>query len=38
MKGLDPGDVIMCREKILPDDADPVLQAALRWLSRGAQQ
>lgn len=34
LAGLDPDEVIRLGEKILPDDQDPVLQGALRWLSR----
>jgi carboxyl-terminal processing protease len=37
--GFDPDQAIRGRDKILPDDRDPVIQAALRWLGavpRGA--
>jgi carboxyl-terminal processing protease len=34
MEGFDPDEVIHLGDKILPDDQDPVLQGALRWLSR----
>ena len=38
MEGFDPDDVIRLGDKVLPDDQDPVLQGALRWLSRGTLQ
>ena len=38
MEGLDPDEVIRLGDKILPDDQDPVLQGALRWLSRATLQ
>jgi carboxyl-terminal processing protease len=38
MEGLDPDEVIRPGDKILPDDQDPVLQGALRWLSRAILQ
>jgi C-terminal processing protease CtpA/Prc len=34
MEGLDPDEVIRPGDRILPDDQDPVLQGAVRWLSR----
>lgn len=33
MQGFDPDEVIHVGDKIPPDDQDPVLQGALRWLS-----
>jgi carboxyl-terminal processing protease len=33
LEGFDPDEVIRSGDKILPDDQDPVLQSALRWLS-----
>ena len=38
MQGFDPDEVIQFGDQILPDDRDPVLQGAIRWLSRAAQQ
>ena len=32
-EGLDPDEVIRLGDKVLPDDQDPVLQRAFRWLS-----
>jgi carboxyl-terminal processing protease len=32
--GLAPDETILARNQIVPDDQDPVLQAALRWLNR----
>jgi carboxyl-terminal processing protease len=34
MDGFDPDEAIRLGDKVLPDDQDPVLQGALRWLSR----
>uniref|UniRef100_Q025F5 Peptidase S41 n=1 Tax=Solibacter usitatus (strain Ellin6076) TaxID=234267 RepID=Q025F5_SOLUE len=34
MEGFDPDEVVGAGDKILSDGQDPVLQAALRWLSR----
>ena len=36
--GLSPDEVIQSDDKMLPDGQDPVLQEALRWLSRAPQQ
>jgi carboxyl-terminal processing protease len=38
MEGFDPDEEIHLGDQILPDDRDPVLQGALRWLSRAAIQ
>lgn len=38
MEGFDPDEVIRLGDKILPDDQDPVLQGAVRWLSHGTAQ
>jgi hypothetical protein len=38
MEGFDPDEVVRLGDKILPDDQDPILQAASRWLSRTAAQ
>lgn len=38
MEGFDPDEVIRLGDKILPDDQDPVLLGALRWLSRATLQ
>ncbi len=32
--GLAPDEMVPARERIVPDDQDPVLQAALRWLNQ----
>jgi hypothetical protein len=36
LDGLDPDEKILLGDKILPDDRDPVLQGALRWLNGAA--
>lgn len=38
LNGLGPDEVIQYGDEILPDDKDPVLQAALKWLNRTSQQ
>jgi hypothetical protein len=34
LEGFDPDEEIRLGDRILPDDQDPVLQGALRWLNR----
>jgi hypothetical protein len=34
MEGFDPDELIKLGDEVLPDDQDPVLQGALRSLSR----
>jgi len=36
--GFDPDEVIRLGDKVLPDDQDPVVQGALRWLGRATPQ
>jgi hypothetical protein len=38
MEGLEPDEVSRLGDAILPDEQDPVLRGAFRWLSRATQQ